>query len=134
MTSATRISSPSTEADLRGAPTRLKREIEQQWPLLTYHYGFSIDELARTPRNIREIYWSALPRIMAQEKLAALEVASFPHMKDGPRRQLVRRLERVARVRRAEPQKPKSLEDERRALAGMGIPVTVVDAEGREVS
>ncbi len=117
-------SEPKTSTE---EPTSAKREeIATLYPLLTYHYGLSFQEIADMPRWARRDYLKALPKLIAQNQLRAIEVSAFPNMKDGARKSLVRRLERAARHARPQAIRPRKIED----VAMLGIGVKKVDAEG----
>lgn len=109
--------------------TALRREMEELWPLLTYHYGFTPDEIARMPRVLRRAYERALPRILAQQQMSRIEAAAFPNMKKAAQQNTIRRLERRSRFREDAPITAKSDEEHMRGLVGIGV--ELVNAEGQ---
>ena len=111
--------------------TQLRKEIETVWPRLTREYGLSPNQIAAMPRWLRRVYIEAIPRILAEEQLAAIEVALFPHMKKEDQRSMHRKISRMARVEREEPAAPKSMEEMQAlaAMAGIGVEVVPKDEE-----
>ena len=107
-------------------PNAKRQEIEELYPVLTYHYGLSFEDLVHMPKWARRMYINALPKLIAETQLRAVEVVSFPHMKDGARRSMIRRLERKARRTRRTSAPPRKIED----MSEVGIKVIQVDAEG----
>lgn len=93
------------------------------YPDLSRYYGMGWEEIARMPPWLKKIYVEALPRLKAEEQLAALQAAGFPHMKKSARRTLHQKLSRTARRKRTEPvERPDQSGVEQRAGAvGIGI-------------
>ena len=101
------------------------------FPDLSFHYGLSIDELVKTPRNIISIYLEALPRLLAQEQLSRNEAGAFPHMEDDDRKDRVEQLVEMASQDRPDEVEdiPRNMSPEQAqmAMAAMGIGVTIVE-------
>lgn len=104
-----------------------KREIEEVYPLLSFHYGFSFKDVATMPRWARRIYVKALPRLLATKQIMAIEAASYPYMKDGARRTMMRSLDRKARQSRRVQAPPRKMED----MHEVGIKVVKVGPDGQ---
>jgi hypothetical protein len=68
----------------------------EHWPRLTRFYGLSPFELARLPRAVRRVYIRQLPLLEAEEQLALMHAADFPHLTDEGRGKVHRRLARAA--------------------------------------
>jgi hypothetical protein len=107
----------------------LRREVEETWPELTRFYGVTPNELATLPKWIRFAYIKSLPKLHAREQLDRVIAAGMPHMDKAARKSLIRDLFRQAEFRQAEPQKATSHE----SIEAFGIPVTVVDKDGKEI-
>lgn len=117
-------SSPSDEL-----VARRKSSFKELYPDLTFHYGLSWYELVKMPNWLKRMYVDALPRLLAEQQLTALQATAFPNMKKGARSSLVRKLERRAKRRtRGEVLAPKKLE-EAAAMAGIGIVKVPVGGE-----
>lgn len=94
------------------------------WPLLTRFYGITPIELSVIPRNILDMYREAIPQIIAQETLTAMQVADFPHLEQSARHEIHDKLLSGSGVDPTpvfNPQQPK----DHVALGGMGIPVVL---------
>lgn len=116
-------------ATRESASPHLEREIEFEWTLLSYHYGFSFEEIAHMPRWARKKYLRALSRILAQEKISAIEVTAYPYMKPGPQKSMMRKLSRRAQAGLPKNiTRPKSHEDAKKGLAVLGVGVEIEDA------
>lgn len=104
------------------------------WPDLTYRYGLSYDELRRMPNGIRRIYEEALPRLVAEDLSAAIDAASFPHMKKEGRQSIIRRLRRALdQGRKQEAEVITDGEQFTDRLLASGIAITAVDSEGNVI-
>lgn len=106
------------------------------WPALSRFYGFSLVELARMPRAFMRLYYDQMAPLRAQEQLAAIQVASYPHLdKDYKRNEMTRKLEEIAnRLVSVEPPKPESDEAYLMQVASAGVAIEFVDADGEVVS
>jgi hypothetical protein len=114
--------------------TALRREIERDWPRLTYHYGIPPSELATTPRWLRQIYVEALPELIGTTQLQRVAASSYPHLEEDSRRSYMRRLSRLVPTASSEENvaKPKSLEEAQKMYASVGIGFEVVPAGKNE--
>jgi hypothetical protein len=101
-----------------------RRTDPSDWPLLTRFYGIPPSELAKLSRALLSLYRKAVPAIMAQEMIAAMAVADFPHMDQSDREMRHKDLLEEIGIDRDEqrPTTPGSSADIM-ALAGMGITV-----------
>lgn len=80
------------------------------------------------PRWARRIYFRALDELLAEQQIRNVEAASFAHMKKADQKSMARRLERKASGgrRRQVVSKPKTEQELREGLAGLGVAVTEV--------
>lgn len=78
--------------DLLKSPKR--REIENLWPDLTWHYGLGFTELCHMPRWAVELYAEELPRLVASQQMRNIESSSFADLDESARDGIMRRLER----------------------------------------
>jgi hypothetical protein len=104
----------------------------RHWPDLTFHYGFSVEELVRLPHNLRRVYERALPRLLAQEQAALIDACAFPNMDKAGQSKLIRRLNKALR-RDEVAEVPSSDEASLAHAAATGIGVKLVDAEGNPI-
>lgn len=65
------------------------------WPRLSYHYGFSFVELAAMPRWALMLYLDELPALLAEQQLAAIEAAAYPHMEKRSQSSTTKRLAKM---------------------------------------
>src|ERR1051326_2231786 len=68
------------------------------FPALSFHYGFSFEELVRMPRWVRDLYLEKLDELLALEQAHSLDAAAYPDMKDDARERYRKRIERRAKV------------------------------------
>lgn len=120
----TRTTRSSTE--LTGLRAAKRREIEREWPQLSYYYGLSFTELAHMPRWLRRAYVRELPRLRARERLAEIETTLMPHMSHEDQRSIMNRLNRAADLPKPPVSRPKTQEEMIAAAAGAGIGVELV--------
>jgi hypothetical protein len=100
------------------------------WPLLTRFYGLTPRELARTPRVLLDLYRKAIPEIVAEETMIAMQIADFPHLEQSARREIHDKLLSGTGIDPTpvfNPQQPK----DHIALGDMGIPVVMGDGKGK---
>lgn len=75
--------------------SRLKQQVERLWPRLSFHYGLSFEELAEMPRWLMDIYLQELPRLLAEQQMAALEASAYPNLKKQDQTRISKRLSRM---------------------------------------
>jgi hypothetical protein len=78
------------------------------------------------------LYIEALPALLAEQQLSAIEAASFAHIKKGVRQRIARRLERIARKFDKRPEAktgPRTVEELQQVMGPMGFNVVVEDGK-----
>lgn len=60
-------------------------EVKRLYPRLTFYYGLDPWQIARLPMWLKEVYLEALPALVAEDQLRAMEASSIPHMEDNAR-------------------------------------------------
>jgi hypothetical protein len=98
-----------------------------QWPALTFHYGLSPIEIMRMPGWLRREYVEALPKLLAQKRLYAIEAATSVWMKPDVFNALVAQLTETLDL----PEDQMSPDQHLAIVAASGIGVKVVSADGR---
>ena len=112
------------KADQQGRDEVKRREIEQVYPDLTYYYGLKPDEIAEMPRNLKQLYLDAIPRLQAGEQLRRIEASIYPWI-DEKSQQSVQRTWRKHLPESAE-DAPKLNPETMKAMAAMsGIAVVM---------
>lgn len=123
-----------TRPSLKEFQETQRQEIEETWPLLTFYYGITPDELARLPRWLRSTYMKRLPALLATEELKGLQSSMFPQLDQSTRRRVLNSLERQARRGEPEQPRPQTPQQFEQTAAALGIPIKFVNAQGEEVS
>lgn len=72
-------------------------------------YGFTLEELATTPRNILEIFFKKVPQILASEQMMMIQSVAVPQMEEKDRNAILsdlrRQMESGARPGQPDPEK-----------------------------
>jgi hypothetical protein len=109
------------------------------FPRLTRFYGLSFLDLCSMPRWARLLYVDALPALEAEEQLAAMQAAEYPHVDEKSRKKIHRavvgRIEGSPGAPAAPSAPPIDVRTDGNKLAGIGIALVVEPpAEKEEVT
>lgn len=119
-------STKSSADDFRSAQ---RARIENEYPLLSFHYGLTYSDIVSMPRWLRRAYTRRLPELLAAEDMRRIEAAAFPNMKQATARSVIRRLERQAKVHEQQSIKGSPAV----AASALGLGMTFVDRDGNPV-
>ncbi len=87
-------------------------------------YGGSLREWAGAPWGVAEAYLHAIPRLRAEEALAAVRVGAVTNgarLEDGEHQAIQKRWMEIIGINPPKPMKPKTPEEARARMAAAGI-------------
>lgn len=88
------------EANSLPAFEKVRADIRDLWPRLTFYYGISPVELATWPRWLVHLYADRLDRFIAEGQLGAIEATQAVWMEANDQRSVVRYYQKQAKGER----------------------------------
>lgn len=97
-----------------------RRDDTDVFPVLTFWYGLSFEELADMPNWALDLYARKLPELIADYQSLLMAAASFPHLKPEARKRMQRKLLNAQRPMDKRPKLSRDALRARMTVLGMG--------------